>query len=156
MREELVPVFNMIETIIRDLGIDPTTTRGEKPGQWSLVKGSAKVWIDVWHIERENRAYFQVMSPVMRLPAQEMRLPFFQELLEINDKLFGVAFTMYNGWIWLKHIRETDGLDKSEAEAMIHRVGNYGDQYDDHLKQKYPEAAQQAGAPGAPGAPGKG
>ena len=58
----------MIESCISRLGIDPIVSRGKNPGQWTLLKGSAKVWIDCWHIEKEGRSYFQVMSPVMKVP----------------------------------------------------------------------------------------
>jgi hypothetical protein len=150
--QDLNPYFTMVEDIIRGLGVDPSLCRGQNPGQYSLMLGSARVWIDVWYIESQGRAYFQAMSPVMRLPIRESQHAFFQELLEINDKLYGVAFTVYNGWAWLKHIRETDGLDKSEAEAMIHRIGVYADNYDDYLKGKYGEApVTESAAPGAPG-----
>jgi hypothetical protein len=151
--QDLSKYFTMVEEIIQSLGVDPSLCRGQNPGQYSLMLGSARVWIDVWYIESQSRAYFQAMSPVMRLPILQSQHAFFQELLEINDKLYGVAFTVYNGWAWLKHIRETDGLDKSEAEAMIHRIGVYADQYDDYLKGKYGEAPIVGSA--APGAPGQ-
>lgn len=151
--QDLSKYFTMVEEIIQSLGVDPSLCRGQNPGQYSLMLGSARVWIDVWYIESQSRAYFQAMSPVMRLPILQSQHAFFQELLEINDKLYGVAFTVYNGWAWLKHIRETDGLDKSEAEAMIHRIGVYADQYDDYLKGKYGEAPVIGSA--APGAPGQ-
>lgn len=153
--QDLSPYFLMVEDIIRGLGVDPALCRGQNPGQYSLMLGSARVWIDVWFIESQNRAYFQAMSPVMRLPIVERQAAFFQELLEVNDKLYGVAFTVYNGWAWLKHIRETDGLDRSEAEAMINRIGVYADQYDDYLKGKYGEAPiAETSPPGAPGQAG--
>ena len=151
--QDLCKYFTMVEEIIQSLGVDPSLCRGQNPGQYSLMLGSARVWIDVWYIESQSRSYFQAMSPVMRLPILQSQHAFFQELLEINDKLYGVAFTVYNGWAWLKHIRETDGLDKSEAEAMIHRIGVYADQYDDYLKGKYGEAPIIGSA--APGAPGQ-
>lgn len=140
--------YQMVETCITNLGIDPSVCRGEKAGQWSLMKGSAKVWIDVWHIERENRPYFQVMSPVMALPPNTSNEELYKELLEINDKLFGVAFSLYNGWIWLKVIRECDGMDENEAAAMINRIGIYADQYDDHLVAKYSPEGSGYKAPG--------
>ena len=149
--QDLSKYFTMVEEIIQSLGVDPSLCRGQNPGQYSLMLGSARVWIDVWYIESQSRSYFQAMSPVMRLPILQSQHAFFQELLEINDKLYGVAFTVYNGWAWLKHIRETDGLDKSEAEAMTHRIGVYADQYDDYLKGKYGEAPIIGSA--APGAP---
>ncbi len=151
--QDLSVYFLMVEDIISTLGVDPALCRGQNPGQYSLMLGSARVWIDVWYIESEKRSYFQAMSPVMRLPIASSEHAFFKELLEINDKLYGVAFTIYNGWAWLKHIRETDALDRSEAEAMINRIGVYADQYDDYLKGKYGEAPIGESAP--PGAPGQ-
>ncbi len=151
--QDLSKYNTIVEEIILALGVDPALCRGEKMGQYSLMLGSARVWIDIWYIESQGRSYFQAMSPVMRLPIYERQHAFFQELLEINDKLYGVAFTVYNGWAWLKHIRETDGLDKSEIEAMVHRIGVYADQYDDALKTKYGEAPLVETAP--PGAPGQ-
>lgn len=128
--------YNMVETCIRDLGVDPALCRGEQAGQWSLKKGSASVWIDVWHIERENRAYFQVLAPVMQIPTANLQA-FYQELLELNYTFYGVAFVKYNDWIYVKVIRETDGLEQKEAAAMINRVGWYADEYDDKLKARY-------------------
>ena len=129
-------IYNSVEKCISNLGVDPLKCRGKNPGSWTLKKGSVQVWVDVWYIEREKRAYFQVMSPVMKIPA-EKTLEFYKELLQINDRLFGVAFTIYKDNVWLKHIRETENLDESEIMNTLHRVGNYADQYDDVLKQKY-------------------
>lgn len=143
----------MVEKCISSLGIDPALCRGEKPGQYSLVKGSAKVWIDVWNIEREGRAYFQVMSPFMKIPDTN-REQFYEELLTINDKLYGVAFTIYNNWAWLKHIREVEGLDETEVTATIHRIGNYADDYDDKLIAKYGQTSGDPIGAGQPAPPG--
>lgn len=145
-QEDLSKYYGMVEECISRLGVDPAICRHETTaGKWSLVKGSAKVWIDVWHIENEGRAYFQVMSPVMQIPVDN-RGALFQELLQINDKLFGVAFTIFNDWVWLKVIREVKGMDGDEAFAMLTRIGNYADQYDDLLINKYSPTA--GGAPG--------
>ena len=149
---DLTPQFDLVEACIKDLGVDPAICRGEKPGQWSLVKGSAKVWIDCWYIEREARAYFQVMSPVMKIPTDALkRSALYEELLTINDKLFAVAFTIYNNWVWLKVIRETDGMDQKEAFALLTRIGNYADQYDDDLIAKFGDPVNPGGSSGAPG-----
>lgn len=138
--------YNIVENCIRNLGVDPALCRGENPGQWSLVKGSAKVWIDVWYIENEKREYIQVMCPVMEVNTSNPQ-DLYKELLEINDKLFGCAFTIYNNWVWLKVIRECAGIDEAEASAMILRIGNYSDQYDDYLIGKYSTASAGNQAP---------
>lgn len=142
--------YDMIEGCIRQLGVDPTTCRGNQAGSWALFRGSAKVYIDCWHIESEGRAYFQVMAPVMKVPDQN-RETFFFDLLSFNDKLFSCAFALYNDWAWIKMIRECDGLDVDEAMAIIQRVGSYADQYDDLLKQHYTHS-QDVSAANAEGA----
>jgi hypothetical protein len=72
----------------------------------------------------------------MPLP-KDRKDEFFKELLSINDKLFGVAFAIYDEWAWLKCIREVDNMSVSEALAIIRRVGYYADEYDDLLMKKY-------------------
>ena len=134
--ENLQYYYDMVEKSISDLGVDPAVCRGEKEGQWSLKKGSASVWIDIWHIEQENRAYFQVLAPVMQVPPANQE-EFFKELLELNYTLYGVAFVKYQDWVYVKLIRECDGMEQKEAAATINRVGWYADEYDDRLKVKY-------------------
>ena len=81
------------------------------------------------------------------------KLGLFEELLKLNDSFYNVAFTMYDNSIWLKSIREVHGLDEDEVVAQIRRIGNYGDQHDDVLKQKYdttyvaPSIDRTAGSP---------
>lgn len=152
---DLTTYYQMIEDCITQLGVDPVTARGEEAGQWSLVKGSAKVWLDLWHIEREGRAYFQALSPVMKLTEviPDKRLELFEELLKINHSLYGVAFTCYNDFLWIKVIREAAGMDKAEALAMISRVGTYSDEYDDYLREKYLPPQPPVEPPHAPNAP---
>ena len=132
--------YDLIERSIQQLGVDPITTRGQIAGQWSLVKGSAKVYIDCWHIESEGRSYFQVMAPVMQIPA-DRKESFYFDLLSFNNKLYSSAFVLHNDWAWVKMLRECDGLDQAETFAIISRVGHYADQYDDLLKAHYESAA---------------
>lgn len=134
---EIQKTIEMVENSIRKLGIDPVSCRGEKEGQYSLTRGSVQIWIDVWHIEKENRAYFQVMSPIIETVNVANKPALYEELLQFNDTLFNVAFTLYNNWVWLKTLREVDSLDENEVYAQITRVGNYADRYDDELKQKH-------------------
>jgi hypothetical protein len=134
--EDLSQYYAVVDAAIKQLGVDPENCRGKQPGQWNLRKGSARIWIDLWHIHNERRAYFQAMSPVMPLPP-ERREEFFRELLETNDKLFGVAFAVYDNWAWLKSIREVEGMNESEALNILKRIGIYADDYDDKLMAKY-------------------
>lgn len=152
--ENLDEYYRIIEESIRRLGIDPATCRGEQQGQWNLSQGSASVWIDLWHIERQGRAYYQVMSPVMQLPETGNRQALFEELLQLNDKLFGVAFSLYKNLVWMKTIREARGMDVEEALNILTRIATYADMYDDYLIDKYggsvPEQAENAVVPATP------
>jgi len=143
--ENLQPYYDLVESVIESFGINATECRGEKSGMWKMYKGSAEVWIDVWYIEKEQRSYFQVMAPVMPVPAQN-REGFYLELLELSDGMYDVAFSMHKGWAYIKNIREAAGIDFTEIRSTINFIGCYCDEHDDRLKAKY-------GPPQAPGAP---
>lgn len=147
---ELENGIALVESAIAKTGVDPVACRGQKAGQYSMVQGSAQIWIDVFYSERENSCYFQVMSPIMPLSGVINSAALYEELLTINDTLYNVAFTLYNNFVWLKTIREVKGLDADEIIAQIKRIGTYGDQYDDMLKQKYTANYQSPGAIGSP------
>lgn len=133
--------FDMVEDVIRDLGVDPATCRAEKPGTWNLRLGSASVWVDVWQSKDQNGnlvdgGYLQIMAPICEVP-EVNQAAFTKELLEINHRLYGVGFTIFEKWSYIKAIRELEELDKSEVRATFDRVGIYADDYDDMLKAKY-------------------
>lgn len=134
--DNLKHYYRIVEECISFLGIDPAEARGKKPGQWSLVKGSATVWLDVWYDNKERKSVFQVVSPIMELPAEKLS-ELYAELLSLNHQLFGVAFTTHKQYIWLRAIREASGMDSREALSLLTNVGKYADKYDDYLLQKY-------------------
>jgi hypothetical protein len=134
--EPITNYYEMIETIIRKFGVDPQICRGEQAGQWTLKKGSATIWVDVWKLQDDDYGYLQVMAPISELPVSGRDI-FLTEVLELNHNLYGVGFTKYQEWIYIKGIRELDGLSEEEATAMMNRVGNYADEYDDYFKNKY-------------------
>ena len=139
---DLTKNYEMVEAVINDLGVDAAETRGDKPGVWSLTKGDSKVWLDLWYIATEKRAYFQTLAPVIRVPANAGE-ELYKYLLAENDKLFGVSFTVYDDWIWMKTIREVEGIDEHEINFMITRVGNYAEKYTKDLREKYPKPKPQ-------------
>ncbi len=134
--EALEHYYELIENVIKRLGVDPLLCKGQKPGQYDLKKGSAKIWIDIWKVEGEKYGYIQILAPVYHIPEKNVE-GFYKELLEINHKLFGTAMTLHNGKVYAKSIRELDGLSEDEIFAMFNRVGNYADEYDDYLQNKY-------------------
>lgn len=134
--EPINTYYQMVENIITSLGVDPAICRSENPGQWNLKKGSASIWVDVWKVEGQEYGYIQIMAPIVDFPVSGRDI-FMTEVLEINHNLYAVGFTKYKDSLYLKGIRELDGLDESEALALFNRVGNYADEYDDYFKNKY-------------------
>jgi hypothetical protein len=138
--------YDMIEKAITEFGVDPKLCRGQNIGQWSMKLGSASVWIDVFQSKDAqgnyiDSGYLQIMAPIMNEPA-DRQLEFYKELLEINHKLYGVGFTKFENGIYIKCIRELEGLDHSEVISTFKRVGYYSDDYDDMLKAKYSPAGR--------------
>ena len=129
--------YQMIETVISSMGVAVKDARGRRQGQWNLNKGDVRVWIDLWMLEDDERIYFQVMSPVRRLPARHESLDFMEKLLTVNNELYGAAFTIRDGWAWLKTIRLVDGMDQKGAERIIRRLGFYGNKYQKHLREVF-------------------
>ena len=133
--------YNLVEEVIRDLGVDPAAARGDQAGQWNMRLGSASVWIDVFQSKDASGnlidyGYMQILAPVCDVPA-DRAAEFTMELLQLNHTLYGVGFTVYANKSYIKAIRELEGLDKSEVRATFDRVGIYADDHDDRLKAKY-------------------
>jgi hypothetical protein len=140
MQDQLPIYFKMMEECISLLGLDPAILKGEKDGQWNLQKGSAPVWVDIFYDAHNQCNYVQVISPVVEVP-QERKLEFYEEVMKISHTLYGVGFTQYDKWVYIKAIRECENIQPSEMSAMLNRVGTYADQYDDELKNKYHTAS---------------
>lgn len=141
MNHPIQHYYNLFEQVLTEYKIDPTTARGQAPGQWNLKLGSASVWVDIFQSKdaQGNLAqygYLQVLSPVCDVPVNNQHL-FTKELLEINHSLYGVAFTIFKDKAYIKSIRELQGLDVSEIKSTLDRVGIYANDWDDKLKIKY-------------------
>ena len=135
---DLTAFYDIVEKSISELGVNPVDCRGENAGQWNLKKGDTTVWVDLWYIEKEDRPYFQTMAPIFAVPSDsETKNRVLEELLTINDSLFGVAFSIFNDFVYLKVVREASGMDTNEATAMILRIGNYAELHRKELSEKY-------------------
>jgi hypothetical protein len=137
--------YTLVENSIKALGVDPNVCKGEKEGQYNLKKGGASVWIDIFDSQINSRPYFQVMSPMLQIP-QSNTEAFFQDLLEINYELYSVAMVKFKDWIYLKFVRECEGLSQIEVDTAIDRVGFYSDDFYKKLSFKY---KNDLAAPGA-------
>ncbi len=141
MQQPLQHYYQILDEVLVEYKIDPTSARGEQPGQWNLHLGSANIWVDIFQSKDAQGnptqfGYLQVMAFVCDVPVNNQHL-FTKELLEINHSLYGVGFTIFKEKAYIKSIRELEGLDKSEIKATLDRVGIYANDWDDKLKAKY-------------------
>ncbi|HNW97572.1 MAG TPA: YbjN domain-containing protein [Bacteroidales bacterium] len=128
--------YNLVEKVIKELGVDPVICRGDKEGQWNLNNGTANIWVDVWKQEDKDYGYIQIMGPVSKVP-HEKELEFYREMMEINHGLYACSITKFENWIHVKSIRELEDLSESEVLAMFDRVSYYVNYYDEYIKNKY-------------------
>ena len=132
--QEITP---LIEASLAGLKVDPALCRGEKPGQWSYKLKDATVWIDVFTSDaNQGKWYFQVMSPLCAVPNRKSA-EFFQDLLEINHKMYGSWMCKKDGWMYVITLRETVNIDQSEIDASLDRVAFYSSDYYAKLSFKY-------------------
>jgi hypothetical protein len=130
-------VSQVIETSLAALKLDPAACRGEKPGQWSYTMKDATIWIDAFNFAKDPDIYYvQVMSPLCAVPDSKVEA-FFQDLLEINAKMYGSWMCKKTGWIYVMSLREADGLDNNELNATLDRVSFYSTDYYSKLSFKY-------------------
>ena len=135
--ENLQKYYDLVENCISALGIELQTARiPDREGEWELTKGSATIWVLVQYLEQNKAAYVQVLAPIVSIPEHNLE-KFYEELLEVNHTFYGVAFTKFKQWIYVKSIREAEGIDQNELFNMITRVGNYADMYDDVFSTKF-------------------
>jgi len=125
----------LIESVIRDLGLDPDGSRleGTESGRlaWGVRCGSAAVYVFLSVGDKEN--FIEVLAPVMKIPEQNI-LPLYRRLLELNcEELSGAAFGVKGEDVVLTIDRSTTDIDRTEVQSMITVIGEYADQYDDEL-----------------------
>ncbi|MBK7182419.1 MAG: YbjN domain-containing protein [Bacteroidetes bacterium] len=133
----LQQITPLIEKSLEGLKLDVATCRGANPGQWSFKQKDASVWIDVFNFPANpDKYYFQVMSPLCAVPDKNTEA-FFQDLLEINYKMYGSWMCKKENWLYILSLREAVGLDQSEIDATLDRVGFYSSDYYSKLSFKY-------------------
>jgi len=133
----LSEISKLVETSITGLKIDAVACRGEKEGQWSFKIKGASVWIDAFNFPANpEKYYFQVMSPLCAVPDKRADA-FFQDLLEINYKMYGSWMCKKGDWIYVLSLREAEGLDQSEVDRIFDNVGFYSSDYFSKLSFKY-------------------
>ena len=130
--------YPIVEMAITNLGVKPEDCLSpDQAGLWNLKKGSATIDIRLFTQEANGKVYCLVSAWVARVP-QSKKAELFEELLELNGRYVGVSFCKINNEIFVIADREAEGMDQTELSAMVHRVSNVADHYDDVFKQQYP------------------
>lgn len=132
-------LLELIESAISRLHIDPVASRGQTPYTWLLIKGDAKVYVEVIFDHPINRPLFQVRAPMLDWPNHSSTELLGKTLLACNSELVLAAFCLDNGKVSLKETRELPGLDESEVLDAITKVGEYADTLDEWLADVIPQ-----------------
>lgn len=139
--KKLDEYFRIVEKVISELGVPAEECRTQDangrvmPGQWNLSKGSARIFADVYETA-EGIAYFCVASPVMKIALTDPG-KLYEKLLTLNHQMYAASFSIFQEWVWLRILRECEGMDEKECRYTFDRVGWYADQYDDQLKKEF-------------------
>ncbi len=132
----------LVEGVIERLGIDPAVARAkDTPEQvsWTVKRGSANILITVLFRVEVQTSYFRVASPVMTLPAENLkRQPLFKRLLELNaNGLVNSAFGLVGDRVVVVSERPAAGLDADEVSQIVKHLSAVADTYDNRLVKEF-------------------
>jgi len=115
----------------RDLQLDPLNDEGVTRVQ----RGSAVVWIHCL----PQQGVLLLLSKVLKVPA-DRREEMYRQLLELSFLATGdAAFSIDKNTdtVYLRALRQLDGLDYEEFEDLVHTVASVADEWDDKLIAEY-------------------
>ena len=87
----MTQLMTLIESAISKLGIEPEMARGPKPLTWNLIKGDARIFVEVILDHPIGRPLFQVMAPMLDWPETNSEAVG-KKLLECNRTMIMAAF----------------------------------------------------------------
>ncbi len=137
----------MIESVLEQMGLDVAGSRlADRPDHspqklsgpaWGLTCGSAHLYVFLTSSPSSQDNFIHVVAPIFRPPA-EVAASLWRRLLEMNGSvLTGGAFGVRDDEVVVGTDRSTLGLDRTEVEEMIRRIGDYADLYDDALTREF-------------------
>lgn len=115
----------------RDLDLEPLNERG----MTSVQRGSAIVWIQCL----PEQGVLLLLSKVLKVPADK-REAMYRQLLELSFIATGdaaFAIDKESDTVYLRALRQLDGLDYDEFEDLVHTVASVADEWDDKLIKQY-------------------
>lgn len=127
----------MVEKSLEGLKVDPVKCRGDIRGRWTVVISGGEVWIDIVTSKQDAHThYFQVMSPLFKLPETNQQ-GIALDLLDYAHGMYGTSVCKKENWFFVMHLREVEGLDQTELDKAIDRVGFYSNDIYSKFKFKY-------------------
>ncbi len=117
----------------RNLHLDPL----DETGRSHVQRGSAVVTI---HVIPEQRVLL-LLSKVMEVPKSGAEA-LYRRLLELSFVATGDAAFAVNAktnHVYLRCLRQLDGLDYHEFEDLVHTIATVSDEWDDKLRDEFGE-----------------
>lgn len=146
--EKFDEYFQIIETALAKLGINPVEARCSEKGQWLLFNGETEIYIDLWSQSTDTGwlyfksddevCIFQVISPVCYLPEDKLET-LYEELLHNNLNLLNASYTINKDENMLAtHFRRVaNNLTESDVIETIESIGFYSASTLDLLSERY-------------------
>lgn len=136
---DLAPYKEIVEHMIREVGLTPDDCYITDGDYWSLQKGSVPVCISLFYVthpDGEEEWYMDISSNIMPVPSENL-LPFYRRLLDENASRVAVKFSIRENEVWVEITRELEGISFDEAYRNMTRVGDTADEMDDILREEF-------------------
>jgi hypothetical protein len=138
----LSAAVSLVESSIRNLGLDPARARLPQEGEgarFALHRGSAEVFVVLAPpSEVDPVGTLRIVAPVIALPADDRRSALYERLLRLNAaEARGCAFALSGESVVVVHERSVRDLDASEVDAALRMVGAVADHFDDALAREF-------------------
>ncbi len=124
--------IQITEEAIKQLGVNPEDTRGDKEGQWNLQYGDYPIWVDLY--EKEDNVYFQIVSPILKADEHPDKMKLLEAALEINDGLIFGSISLHQDTLWMRNIMPVDFLDTEKILKVLQNLGNAALRYGEFLR----------------------
>jgi hypothetical protein len=137
----LTKAKNIIESVIKDLGISPADNTIESVSggyAWQISRGSAHVMIYLLPGANQTAARVRIVSPLVKTDG-DISYEMAVDLLKRNgSRLPGISFGLISeNIVVLVTERSVVNLDKSGAMELLNLAGYYADKYDDLLVKEF-------------------
>lgn len=141
--------IDIVESAIDSLGVKAAEIRGDEPGQWQIFRGPISLFIDLWipehntdwnyTVEQSNNTTFQVIAPITKLPEDENKFKFYEELLHINFHLYkaSLIINLKDSVLAVKYKQLADDITQKDIIDALECTGYYAEMLTEYFVKKY-------------------